>query len=80
MEKSKVFDCDEPPNLRGWGEAKPVSYWTTLLDCLDVGQVMDLSPGSGGLAEAALASEIGLESAGTKSTTAGWSTFLTSSV
>ena len=65
VDKRKAFpDADEPVSFRGsacplfWAETKPVSYWSMLLDTLDVGQVMDLTPGSGCLAEAALAADI----------------------
>ena len=63
-DKSKIFECDEPDGFRGsacplfWAETKPVSYWQTLLASLQVGQVMDLTPGSGALAEACLLDDV----------------------
>lgn len=61
-EKKRIWeDVDEPPKHRSpsvpicWAECKPVQLWETLLACLDVDCVLDLSPGSGCAAAAAMA-------------------------
>ncbi|CAE7754589.1 CRK3 [Symbiodinium sp. CCMP2592] len=64
VDKAKIFECNEPDGFRGsacpifWAETKPVSYWQTLLSSLQVGQVIDLTPGSGALAEACLLDDV----------------------
>jgi len=69
-DKREVLGVDavaDPPeklwsSVRGqplyWAERKPVAFWQDVLLCLDAGFVVDMSPGSGSCARAALRSGI----------------------
>ena len=50
---SKIFDCDRGMPLY-WSERKPVEFWEDILWSLDAQQLVDLSPGSGGVGRACL--------------------------
>jgi hypothetical protein len=65
VEKSKIWPgVDEPPKYRAstvpcfWAESKPVELWEVLLQSLDAGCVVDLSPGSGALAVACMTVDV----------------------
>ena len=46
------WDCSGVPLL--WRESKSISFWRCLLGCFDIKAIVDLSPGSGTLASAAM--------------------------
>ena len=50
------WDCSGVPLF--WRESKSISFWRCLLVCFDIKAVVDLSPGSGTLASAAMAEGI----------------------
>lgn len=54
--QGKIYDssCGVP---LFWSERKPIEFWSQLIDDLDAKCIVDLSPGSGSLARAAMARE-----------------------
>jgi hypothetical protein len=57
-----------------WAERKSVAFWQDLLSCLDAGIVVDLSPGSGSCARAALRSGVQYVAACRTQAHVGWLT------